>query len=61
MDCDPEAIAKFDCVVDHRVNVNEGIPTTYHMFGCLAIEVPEVVVMLRLAIELREDLPLNDM
>lgn len=61
LDCDLEAIAKFDCVMDHHVNVDEGIPTTFHMFGCPAIEIPEVVVMLRLAIKLREDLPLNDM
>jgi hypothetical protein len=46
--------------VDHHVDVDEDILIARHMIGCPTIEIPEAIIMIYLAIELGEDLPLDD-
>lgn len=43
-----------------RVDVDEGISVAQYMIGFPAIEEPKVVITLYLAVELREDLLLDD-
>lgn len=60
-DSDLQAIVKFDCDVVRRVDVvDEGISVARYMIGFPAIEEPKVVIALYLAVELREDLLLDD-